>query len=69
MYDETGKKVSEYYSKGRLDERNKLEGKISKITNAITKALDKGDFGDVYNLANEKQDRGEDNPATPRIAA
>lgn len=49
-FDETGKEISQTFSKGRLDERNKLQKRIDKTTGAINKALEKGEFGDVYNL-------------------
>lgn len=51
-YDVTGGKVSENWSKDRLEELNKSKVKIDKLTRAIDKALDKKpDFSDVYNLA------------------
>lgn len=50
-YDDKGAKVSEYFSKARVDEKAKLDKRIAKLTGALTKALEKGDFGDVYNLA------------------
>lgn len=54
-YDEKGGVVATYFSKGRVDERQKAEKKITKMTSAINKALEKGDFSDVYNFASGKE--------------
>ncbi len=55
QFDADGKKTGESFSKKRIEERNKTKGKITKLTNAINKALgEKGDFSDVYNLASGK---------------
>jgi hypothetical protein len=51
-FDDKGEKVSETFSKIRIDERDKLTKKIEKYTKAINKALENKDFGDVYNLSN-----------------
>jgi len=66
-YNDKGEKATETYSKQRTEERKKLTDKITKYTNTINKALEKGDFKDVYNLANNKggdtkpsDDQGED---------
>lgn len=53
-YNEKGEKTSETYSKARTEEREKLAKKIDKYTKAITKALENKEFGDVYNLASDK---------------
>lgn len=53
-YNPDGSKATEFFSKSRLDEKNKHIGKIDKHTKAITKALDNGDFSDVYNLSQGK---------------
>jgi len=53
-YNEKGEKVQESFSKGKLDEKNKLHQQIDKIMKAITKALENNDYGDVYNLAGGK---------------
>lgn len=53
-FDENRAPVSATWSKARLDERDKQVKFIEKLTNALNKALDKGDFGDVYNLATGK---------------
>ncbi len=50
----------ELYSEGRLKELEKLDQQIKKLTGAINKALDTGDYNDVYNLAGGK-DKGGDN--------
>jgi DNA-directed RNA polymerase specialized sigma54-like protein len=55
-FDSEGKKVSETFSKARLEERAKLEKKIAKLSGAITKALEKADFADAYNLS--QSDKG-----------
>lgn len=52
-FDEDGKPMSSSWSKKALEEKNKLTQKIEKFNKAITKALETGDFQDVYNI--EKQ--------------
>ena len=59
FFDGDGKKIDEAFSKKRVEERGKAQGKITKLTNAINKAIDKGDYSDVYNLA-----AGKDTPAS-----
>lgn len=54
FYDADGTLAAESFSKAKFEEKKKLGEKITKYENAITKALDKGDFGDVYNLKNQK---------------
>lgn len=54
-FDEKGSVVSEYYSKARVEDRAKTKKKIEKITAAITKALEKNEFSDVYNYASGKE--------------
>lgn len=54
-YDLDGKVTAETYSKAKSEEHKKLKEKIAKYTSAINKALEKADFGDVYNLKNQKQ--------------
>ena len=56
-YDEKGAKISENFSKARIDERNKASGKIDKWTKALNKALESSDFGDLYNLGTT-EDKG-----------
>lgn len=62
-FDEDGKVVSQTFSKAKKEEKDKLSQKVQKATNAINKALEKGDFGDVYNIDkagdNQKSDRDE----------
>lgn len=53
-YNEKGEKVAETFSKSKLDERAKLQKNIDKHANAINKALEKAEFGDVYNLSQGK---------------
>ena len=53
-FDADGNKVSEYFTKAKIDEKNKLNQNIEKHTKAINKALEKADFGDVYNLSSGK---------------
>lgn len=60
-YDEEGKLVSETWSKKALDERNKLQVKINKVTKAVEKALENSDYGDVYNIAAGKEDDKQNN--------
>lgn len=49
-----GSLAASAFSKAKNEEKKKMNEKIAKYTNAITKALDKGDYGDVYNLKNQK---------------
>lgn len=56
-YNDAGEKVSETFSKAKLEERTKLNGKIIKMTNAINKALEKSDFSDVYNIDKSGDDK------------
>lgn len=49
-YNEDGSEASSTWSKDRLDERKKLSEQIEKLSKAIDKADDKGDFADLYNL-------------------
>lgn len=50
-YGVDGKGIGEeMFSKEQLDQIKKLEEQIEKLSKAITKADDKSDFGDLYNL-------------------
>lgn len=49
-FNEDGSEASASWSKDRLEERKKLTEQIEKLTKAIDKADDKGDFADLYNL-------------------
>ena len=60
LYGADRKPMSESYTKGRLDEIEKLTKTISKLTNSMEKALTKDDWNDLYNLAGGK-DSGGDN--------
>lgn len=54
-YDRTGKPVGEgTYSKARLEDIQKRTKKIEKLKGAINKALEKSDYGDLYNAASGK---------------
>lgn len=55
MYDENGKEVLGSYTKKRIDEKNKLTGRIQKLTNIINKALEKAEFNDLYNFVGGKE--------------
>lgn len=51
-FDADGAPVGEpTFTKEQVEERKKLGQQIEKLTNAINKADDRGDFGDLYNLA------------------
>lgn len=45
-----GTSASVAFSKERIEQKKKLDEQIGKLTRAIDKADDKGDFGDLYNL-------------------
>lgn len=53
QYDITGKAVVETYTKAKIEEKQKLEQKLAKIEKAVDKAINKGDFGDLFNLKSE----------------
>lgn len=57
FFDADGKETGASYSKTKVEEKKKLEDRIAKFTNAVNKAVDKGDYGDVYNLASGKSDQ------------
>lgn len=63
FYDEDGTLSASSFSKAKNEEKKKLVEKIAKHTNAINKALDKGEFSDVYNLKNQKQGGSGDSSA------
>lgn len=51
-FDLEGKGVGEaLFTKDQVEQNKKLGEQIEKLTKAINKADDKGDFGDLYNLA------------------
>lgn len=63
IFDEEEKAAATYFSKTRVEERRKQRERINKIKGAIEKALTKGDYGDINNLANSKpQQSSGDNP-------
>lgn len=50
-YDLEGKGVGDpFFTKEQVDQMKKLNEQIEKVTKAITKADDKAEFGDLYNL-------------------
>lgn len=53
-YDRTGKPVSESFSKARLEDIAKKTKRIEKLKGAINKALEKSDYGDLYQAASGK---------------
>jgi len=54
------------FSEGRKNERLKKTKLIERLNNAITKAIEKGDMQDVYNMAGGKDpDRDEDKGTPP----
>lgn len=61
-YDESGEPVGvATFTKDQIDQRKKLNEQIDKLTKAFDKADEKGDFGDLYNLANKgKSDEPKD---------
>lgn len=55
VYDRTGKPLGEgSYSKARLELIQKGTKKIERLKGAINKALEKSDYGDLYNAASGK---------------
>jgi hypothetical protein len=59
LYGADRKPMSESYTKGRLDEIEKLTRTINKLTNSMEKALKKGEWNDLYNLASGKESGGD----------
>lgn len=52
-FDIDGKGIGEPgFTKDQFEKRKSLKEKIQKRFNAVNKALEKGDYSDVYNLAN-----------------
>jgi hypothetical protein len=70
VYDADGQVIESFstFSKKRTDERKKLNDQINKLTNAINKALDSGDFGDVYKLASGANTGSDKSPASGPVA-
>ena len=60
--DDAGKEISSSFSKAKFEELKKHREKIEKHRNALTKALEKGDFGDLYNLKNSGSGGGGSKP-------
>lgn len=51
-FDLEGKGIGEpFFTKEQVDQNKKLGEQIEKLTKAITKADEKADFGDLYNIA------------------
>lgn len=51
-FNEAGEGVGEaVFSKDQIEQRKKLTEQIEKLTKAINKADDAGDFGDLYNVS------------------
>jgi len=63
-FDTDGKIVSENFSKNKFEEKKKLIERMGKYTSAITKAIEKADFGDVYNLKNQGASGGSSSKET-----
>ena len=63
-FDTDGKIISESFSKNKFEEKKKLIERIGKYTNAITKAIEKADFNDVYNLKNQGASGGSSSKET-----
>ena len=66
-------KVTQMYSKVQLENLNKSKKKVENIANAINKALEKKDFGNVYNLAQGNEpvaddSAGDDTESSPKAA-
>lgn len=60
-HNEDGTVKDQAYSKVKTEEIKKLDQQVLKHTNAINKALDKADYGDVYNLASGNEDKSSGN--------
>jgi hypothetical protein len=61
LHDREGKIIDEAFTKKRSDDIKKIEARIQKLTKSINKAIETGDYADVYNLAAGK-DQGTGNP-------
>jgi hypothetical protein len=49
-FDLGGQKVSETYSKAKVDEMNKIKSATEKLEKALTKALENAEYGDLFNI-------------------
>lgn len=60
--DENKANAIQSYTKARFEERSKLRERITKLTNTLTKAIEKGDYGDLYNHVGGKKDQTDGKP-------
>jgi hypothetical protein len=58
-YDENEVEVSANWTKGKLEEKKKLTGKIEKLTKALDKALGTGDYCDLLNYSKQSNNATE----------
>lgn len=56
-----GEKLSETFSKNKLDERNKLNEQVNKLIRIMDKALDKGEWNDMCNYSTQGQNKSGNN--------
>ena len=64
-YNADGTVAQEFYSKAKIEERKKLTEKIEKLKKAVSKALEKNDFGDLFNVAKPEGEKS-DKTAAPK---
>lgn len=60
LYSDSGEKLQEGFSRAKLEEKNKLQDSLDKLSNAIDLALGKGDFSKLFEQEqklNQKQDK------------
>jgi hypothetical protein len=50
-FNEDGSAATSSWTKPKLEEKNKAEQKIAKLTKAIDKALNDNDYSDLYNFS------------------
>lgn len=68
LVDKDGKPVSANFSKKAFEALETLRGKANKISRAVEKAMKEEDYGDVYNIAKDKGDSGNQGQSKPDTA-
>src|ERR1041384_5725629 len=54
FFNEAGEALEPVFSKSKNEEKKKLKVKIDKLEKGLTKALEKNDYEDVYNISSGK---------------
>jgi hypothetical protein len=54
-YNDDGSVASSNWTKAKLEEKNKVQQRITKLTSAVDKALGSNDYSDLFNVAKSQQ--------------